>query len=203
MNNANLINQSSGDTEYYTPLEWVEAARQVMGSIELDPASSHIANQTVKAERFFTIHDDGLKQDWKAETLWMNHPFHRGEKACPADRSKCKKKNCIPSRSKKKKTRGHHIDHDIPSNDHWISKLMSEYEKGHVKEAICITFANTSEIWFRKLLPHLQCFPNGRVHYRKPDGTICNSVTKGSVITYIGNNPQKFKEVFSRLGTVK
>ncbi|ENM3832850.1 hypothetical protein LH205_003236 [Vibrio cholerae] len=195
MNNANLINQSSGDTEYYTPLEWVEPARQVMGSIELDPASSHIANQTVKAERFFTIDDDGLSRPWTAQTLWMNHPFHRGEKACPADHTKCKKITCIK--------RGYHIDKDIPSNNDWINKFIAEYEAGHFKEAICITFGNTSEAWFRKLLPHLQCFPNGRVHYRKPDGTINRNVTKGSVLTYLGDCPKAFKKVFSRLGTVK
>ncbi|MCG9576039.1 hypothetical protein L1D14_07280 [Vibrio tubiashii] len=203
MNNASLINQTSGTFEYYTPFDWVEPAREVLGYIDLDPASSLIANETVKAQRFFDMATDGLKQRWDADTIFMNHPFHRGEKACPSDRSKCRKKNCIPSRSKKKKTRGHHIDYDIPSNHDWINKFISEFEAGHFKSGICITFANTSETWFRKLLKYPQCFPEGRVHYRKPDGTVNKNVTKGSVLTYLGPDVARFYEVFSRYGDVK
>jgi hypothetical protein len=75
-NNANLINQTSGNFEYYTPSFIVEAARRVMGSIDLDPASSPVANQTVGATRYYTITDDGLQQPWFGN-VWMNHPFSR------------------------------------------------------------------------------------------------------------------------------
>lgn len=203
MNNATLINQSSDDVEYYTPADIIEAARACMGSIELDPASCEIANQTVQAERYFTKETDGLAQKWEAETLWMNHPFHRGEKACPSDRKKCKKKKCKPARSKKKPTRGHHIDKDIPSNLDWITKFISEFEAGHFKEGICITFANTSETWFRKLLPFAQCMPDKRIQYRNPDGSIDDNVTKGSAITYLGNDVAKFADAFRHIGTIK
>ncbi|HCE1635774.1 TPA: hypothetical protein NGS13_004356 [Vibrio parahaemolyticus] len=195
MNNANLINQSSGETEYYTPQEWIQASTECLGRIELDPASSDVANEVVKADRFFTKATDGLSQSWKADTVWMNHPFHRGEKACPSNKEKCKKKTCVK--------RGHHIDKDIPSNMDWIEKLISEYESGNIKEAICITFASTSEAWFRKLLKYPQCMPNKRVQYRNPDGSVCNNVTKGSCITYLGPNLDSFIQSFQSLGTIK
>lgn len=76
LNNASLINQTSGNFEYYTPSFIVEAARRVMGSIDLDPASSAIANQTVRAMHYYTIEDDGLQQPWFGN-VWMNHPFSR------------------------------------------------------------------------------------------------------------------------------
>lgn len=79
MDNAQLINQTSGNTEYYTPKFIIEAARAVMGSIELDPASSVQANKTVKAYRICTKENDGLSQDWKCSTLFLNHPFGRKE----------------------------------------------------------------------------------------------------------------------------
>ncbi|MCZ5870255.1 hypothetical protein [Vibrio parahaemolyticus] len=79
MNNANRINQDSGNFEYYTPKEIVDAARQCMGGIELDPASSLAANLIVQADHIFTKETDGMKQVWTADTLWMNHPFSRGE----------------------------------------------------------------------------------------------------------------------------
>lgn len=66
--------QGSGENEWYTPAEYVEAVRLFMGGIDLDPASSEHAQGTVKAARFFTIDDDGLTQPW-AGKVWLNPPY--------------------------------------------------------------------------------------------------------------------------------
>lgn len=166
MNNAQLINQDSGNTEYYTPIEVIEAAREVMGFITLDPFSSAKANEIVKASCFMDEHDKPLEKEWYGN-VWMNHPFSRQmNKVC-------------------------------------IEKLVSEFELVHINQACCITFAATSEKWFRPLLRYPQCFLHGRTNYRLPDGTVKKGVTKGSVVTYLGDDVGKFKEVFSKLGTVK
>jgi DNA N-6-adenine-methyltransferase (Dam) len=68
---------SSESVEWYTPLQYIEAARRVLGKIDLDPASCASANSTVKASRFFTIDDDGLSRDWVCETLFVNPPYGR------------------------------------------------------------------------------------------------------------------------------
>lgn len=47
--NHQRINQTSGQFEYYTPPPIVAAARQVMGGIDLDPASSPQANRCIHA----------------------------------------------------------------------------------------------------------------------------------------------------------
>jgi hypothetical protein len=190
MNNSQLINQTSGIVEYYTPVEIIEVARRVMGRIDLDPASSIAANEFVKAERIFTEADDGLAQEWFGR-CWMNHPFHAGWSACNAT---CQRKTC--------EKRGH-IYHDIPSNEDWVNKLECEYESGRTVEACCITFASTSERWFQPLAKRPQCYLAPRTNYYLPDGSILKGVSKGSAVTYYGNNVARFAEEFRRLGQVK
>ena len=67
--------QGTGQNEWYTPEDYIQAVRDVLGTIELDPASSATANETVGAERFFTAEEDGLSKVWSAKTLWMNPPY--------------------------------------------------------------------------------------------------------------------------------
>ena len=68
------VAQNSGNNEWYTPLRFVELARSVMGGIDTDPASSAIANRTVRASKYFTADDDGRAQTW-AGRVWMNPPY--------------------------------------------------------------------------------------------------------------------------------
>lgn len=200
-NNASLINQDSGNVEYYTPVRFINSARKVMGVIDLDPASCEAANKSIMALNIFTKDDDGLSKPWFGK-VWMNHPFSKGEYPCKKYKSKakkgeynCKKKNC--------KDRGYHIDHKLPSNSEWVNKIISEYYRGGIDEAIMICFASTSETWFNPLLNHVQCFIKGRVNYFDENGNEIVGVTKGSVITYLGVNKEAFIEEFSQYGVCK
>ncbi len=161
-----LINQTSGDVEYYTPAEIVNAARRVMGAIDLDPASSDNANQIVRAAHIYTVKEDGLLQPWHGR-IWMNHPF------------------------------------GLVQNPKWINKLEREYLEGRTEAACCIVYACTSERWFQPLMKHPQCYLTPRTNYRLPDGTIKKGVSKGSVVTYYGNNVEAFAREYSPFGAIK
>lgn len=68
------VGNNSGEDAWFTPPEFTAAARKVMGGIKLDPASCEFANRAVKADRFFSTDDDGLRRDWSG-TVWLNPPY--------------------------------------------------------------------------------------------------------------------------------
>jgi ParB family chromosome partitioning protein len=70
------VSHNSVENEWYTPSKYIEAARTVMGSIDLDPASCELAQETVQAGQYFTIDDNGLTKEWRGN-VWLNPPYSK------------------------------------------------------------------------------------------------------------------------------
>lgn len=66
--------QGTGENEWYTPEQHIHSVRTVMGAIDLDPATSELANQKVQAETIFTQSENGLEQEWHGR-VWLNPPY--------------------------------------------------------------------------------------------------------------------------------
>lgn len=78
---AGAGNSERDSDDWHTPALYIEAVREVLGTIDLDPFSSEVANQTVQARRFFTIADDATRQGiwgFSPITVFMNPPYGRG-----------------------------------------------------------------------------------------------------------------------------
>jgi phage N-6-adenine-methyltransferase len=60
--------------EWYTPADYVALVRQLLGAIDVDPASCEYAQQTVQAATYYTKADDGLAHEWIGR-VFLNPPY--------------------------------------------------------------------------------------------------------------------------------
>lgn len=66
---------------WYTPPEYLDSVRAVLGSIDLDPFSSETANEIVCAAKIFTKQDSAFDNDWNVGediSVFMNPPYSAG-----------------------------------------------------------------------------------------------------------------------------
>lgn len=68
---------SSASVEWFTPGRYIEVVRELLGGIDLDPASCEQANRIVGAGRYFTEADDGFTKPWLARSVFLNPPYSR------------------------------------------------------------------------------------------------------------------------------
>src|ERR1700678_4532682 len=139
MKNADMAaKHSSASNEHYSPGAIVEAARALMGGIELDPASSALANTVVRAERFFAADrgESGSMRPWNARTVFLNPP---GGKCDPEGRSLVK----LPG-----KKAGYAYEDGSPCSKParsstllWWTKLAKEWVEGRVEQAVFLGFS--------------------------------------------------------------
>ena len=64
----------TGNEEWYTPPQFLEAVRDVLGGFDLDPASCDAAQKHVQAARYFDKEHDGLGFEWRGR-VWLNPPY--------------------------------------------------------------------------------------------------------------------------------
>lgn len=167
---------SSESEEWYTPQQFIEAARDVMGVIDLDPASCEFANQIVKAQKIYTAEDNGLLQEWSGN-IWLNPPYGKGRD--PID-GKEKSNQLI-----------------------WTAKLIDTIRSGRSKQACMLVTSVTETKFFQSLLnaSAMVCLPDSRIQFYN-DGPLKRGNLKGSGIFYFGPDVRIFHRAFESFGTM-
>lgn len=68
--------QSCESNEWFTPAQYVDAARELMRGIDIDPASNATANEVIKATMYYGIDSNGFDKPWHGR-VWLNPPYGR------------------------------------------------------------------------------------------------------------------------------
>lgn len=196
-NLAFAARHSMDSPEWYTPSPFVEAAREVMGGIDLDPASHEEANLIVKAEQFFTAEDDGLIQRWRGR-IFLNPPGGKGPN----------KKPLVPQFWWKL-----HYEYAIATSaDERFEAVWIGYSLEQLQ-----TLQNVRGVPSPVVCPI--CIPNQRIAFveneAKKAARIAKLIADGknpneksqpshaNYIVYVGPNSGRFSKVFSQFGQVR
>jgi phage N-6-adenine-methyltransferase len=163
--------------DWHTPARYIEAARSVLGSIDLDPFSSAKANETVKAARYFTVEDDAitmkgawtpLLDDYPRDKAFVNPPYSRGV------------------------------------IDAAIARFLVELPR--LSAAIVLTNNATETQWFQRLMKRCNaaCFADHRIAFESPDNKQESGNTRGQVFFFFGPvyARMKFAKVFKKIGQI-
>lgn len=164
-----------------TPDEVIRLARNVLGEIDLDPASDRWANQRVQAKHYYTELDDGLVQPWRGR-VFLNPPGgHVKIEGMKARQSK---------------------------SALWWHRLDQEYWQGRIDAAIFVAynleaFLNTQRWPGRPCQAYPFCVPDKRLVFPSSGGSNSDSPPGASAIVYLGPDCVKFKEEFQQMGYVR
>lgn len=85
-----------------------------------------------------------------------------------------------------------------PTLRKFTKKFLEEYENGNMVEGIMLTNQGTDTQFNIPLQKGLQAYTNGRISFLQPDLTEKGKGSRGQLFTYLGPNPKKFIEVFTR-----
>ena len=162
------------DNEWYTPSKYIEAARAVMGSIDLDPASCALANKTVQADTYYTKENNGLELPWYGN-VWLNPPYSNEQS---------------PSGLMVGKHKG--------MTGLFIDKLINSQD---VSQAIVCINADVNRKWFQLLLKYPICFNSHTIYFYRPNKRKKHHFF-GTAFVYLGANEQRFTEIFSQFGPI-
>jgi site-specific DNA-methyltransferase (adenine-specific) len=154
---------SSEETRYGTPIDLFRKIDEIF-QFNLDVCAE---DWNAKVDNFISPEMDGLITPWTVAGVparaWMNPPYGKREKACPVPYIKCKKKKC--------RTRGFHIDKDLPGIEDWVHRAVHQSSENGTLVSM-LAPARTDTDWFQTIWyrARLICFFRHRIKFDSPPG---------------------------------
>jgi ParB family chromosome partitioning protein len=176
---SELVQHSSKSVEHYTPIEIVNAAREVLGAIDLDPASCPEANKVVKASDFYDEQTDGFTKPWMGR-VFCNPPGGKDEN------------NQSRQKSWWFKFGSEYLNHNM------LAGIFIGFSLEMLQTTQIGVPANSGSAADCPI-----CIPSRRLKYWTPGGGTGESPPHASVIVYLGDDLIKFMQIFSKIGCVR
>jgi len=182
--------------EHYTPADIVEAARLVMGGIDLDPASCAAANQTVKARTYYAQPLDGLALPWFGR-VFLNPPG--GEftiKKAEREAMGAEAAAALDAENREARARWNTKSRATA----WFTRLCLMYDAKNIDQAVFIGFniEVLKDMPARAFASCSLCIPRKRVKYSGEA-----SPPHASTIIYLGENRDAFRVAFNVIGNTR
>ena len=170
--------------ERYTPPEIVAAVKDALGTIDLDPCTTQLVNNTfIRAKRFYTEKDNGLDEErnpWQGK-IYVNPPGNICSNPGGAN--------------------------DMPQM--FWRRTIQEYQAKQVSAAIFmsynIEFLQRSQNWSYPMLKYPFCIPQKQLTFYLEKGGVLKPgdyPAFANAIIYIGNNVGRFTKAFANIGMV-
>lgn len=208
---------SAASNEWYTPPEIVEKARAVLGSIDLDPASSYTANTIVKATDFYGTSEKGQFSDGLAVSAWVGNVFLNPPGPAYVDvvdgqgqpvMIKDTKGKLSPKRQKVEST----------GTEAWWRRLTAEMAAGHARRVFYVAYSIEQLQQTQGWTPGAGlieaavavCIPRQRIRFWRPGPNgpeRGEQPTHANALALLGNGISLaqecyFYELFSEIGSV-
>lgn len=174
-----IIQHSNKSSEWYTPSWILDAARDVLGPIDLDPATSPKANYEVMAAR---VNGPGFEQPTNGLEHYWSEPVQGEQRPCTI-----------------------WLNPPSPAIV-WWSKLIHELELGHVKHALFLAYnVQLAQVSQGKGIPSILDFPVCWFSKRIRFVGAGNSPANASALVYVPgtiDRTEQFMLSFSQYGTI-
>lgn len=197
--------------EHGTPFDIVNAVWEVLGTIDLDPASCARANAFIEAAAYYDQITNGYNKEWFGN-VFLNPPGG----TCELETGrmvfkKTKKRESCSVTGACGIAPGHKHKNVGSSATAWWRKLLREFQEGRVHAAIFLGFSleilQTTQVEEGILSPldFSLCIPRTRLDFiRLEEAKIAvgGAPPHASFLCYLGAENELFKRVFSRFGKV-
>lgn len=186
------------DFELITPYDFIISAKELMGQIDLDPASSAFANKYVGAKKFYTPSDDALNTD----------PWHGNVYLFPPTESYFWDKK----QARWKSTTVFGSAHSYISGAAvWWKTLKRKWLQGDVTQGIYFTNIIDMVMYCQDIFDFPVCFLRSRpmmMRHYFVDDSVMTRTGGTSIVVYlqpkenVGEATQKFIDIYGPKGRI-